>query len=58
MLKYWPQIIALCIMFGDLMGGALMDGKDKEGKYSFWVEAIIVSIEFFILYMGGFFNER
>ena len=50
------QIMMLVLLSLNLLMGAHFHGKERTGKYSFWITALSVAIYTSILMTGGFFN--
>lgn len=50
------QIIMLVLLTSNLILGAHYHGKERTGKYSFWITLISVGIYFTLLMTGGYFN--
>jgi hypothetical protein len=50
------QIVMLVLLSLNLLMGAHFHGKERTGKYSFWVTTISVAIYMSLLITGGFFN--
>ena len=50
-----PQIIVLCLMFGEIILAAAKHGEDK-GEFHVGKSLLSVTIIFLLLYWGGFFN--
>ena len=50
------QIIMLVLLSLNLLLGAHFHGKERTGKYSFWVTLISVATYFTLLITGGYFN--
>jgi hypothetical protein len=50
------QILMLVLLSLNLLMGANLHGKERTGKYSFWVTSISVAIYMSLLITGGFFN--
>lgn len=50
------QIIMYCLLSLNLLLGAHLHGKPKEGNHSFWVTIISTGLYFVLLITGGFFN--
>jgi hypothetical protein len=50
------QIIMVVLLALNLLFGAHLHGKERTGKYSFWVTSISVAIYMSLLITGGFFN--
>ena len=50
------QIIMLVLLSLNLLLGAHFHGKERTGKYSFWVTLISVLIYLTLLITGGYFN--
>lgn len=50
------QIIMVILLSANLLLGAHYHGKERTGKYSFWVTLTSVTIYFLLLFHGGFFN--
>ena len=50
------QIIMLVLLASNLFLGAHYHGKERTGKYSFWITLISVVIYFSLLVSGGYFN--
>lgn len=51
----WPQIVILVMLAIMLLMGAANDGKPRE-DYKFGFILINVCLEFFLLWMGGFWH--
>lgn len=51
-----PQIIVISIMVMNLGMYLVLDGKPKEGKYSFLLECVSFVLLMGLLYWGGFFD--
>ena len=52
----WPQI-TLIILYTLSLGISIeRHGKNKTGRYNFWIDLIASIIVFTILYIGGFFK--
>ena len=50
------QIIMLVLLSLNLVLGAHFHGKERTGKYSFWVTLISVFTYLTLLITGGYFN--
>ena len=50
------QIIMLVLLGINLLLGANEHGKEKTGKYNFWISAISVGLYLTLLITGGFFK--
>ena len=50
------QIIMLLLLTLNLLIGSHYHGKERTGKYSFWVTLISFGIYFTLLMTGGYFN--
>ena len=50
------QIIMLVLLVSNLLFGAHFHGKERTGKYSFWITLISVVSYFTLLMTGGYFN--
>jgi len=50
-----PQIIVLCLMFGTIILNAAKHGEERDG-YNVWWAIFGITIQFFILKWGGFFD--
>lgn len=50
------QIIMLVLLSLNLLLGAHFHGKERSGKYSFWVTLFSVFCYFTLLLTGGFFK--
>ena len=50
------QIIMLVLLALNLLIGAHFHGKERTGKYSFWITLISVAVYFSLLVSGGYFN--
>jgi hypothetical protein len=53
-----PQIIMIVWIALSLGVALARHGEYHDGKYNFFVTLIVVIIEIFVLYRGGFFTGR
>jgi len=51
-----PQIIILVLFAINLLVNANMHDKPRTNKYNFFTSLISISLNFLILYWGGFFK--
>ncbi len=51
-----PQITLIVIMSINMLAGAYLHGKPKQGKYNFLHTVLNAIITISILYWGNFFN--
>lgn len=49
-------IIILVFLALNLLAGAYMHGKPRQGKHNFLLTLVVTLINFALLYFGGFFN--
>lgn len=54
----WPQIVWISVIAVSLLLNARDHGKPKEGKHNFFIGLVVLSIQLFLLIMGGFFNGK
>lgn len=50
------QIILLALYGVSLLCSANLHGKEKKGKYNFWLNFTSAAITLSLLYWGGFFK--
>ena len=51
----WPQVIFICLFFGDIVLSFVKAGEQK-GEYNPIATIIAVAVEVWILAAGGFFK--
>jgi len=52
----WPQIVIIVLLAMDVGLYLANHGKDKIGKYNFWIALISDGIFATILWLGGFWR--
>ena len=58
MIQYWPQLTYLALIIFSLGITLEQHGKPKKGNESIWVSLTACALTLWLLYEGGFFNER
>jgi L-asparagine transporter-like permease len=51
-----PQIILVALLFIDLLIAANKHGKQKTGKFDFWVTFTSTATIILLIWWGGFFD--
>jgi hypothetical protein len=50
-----PQIIMICLLFGDFLISVIKNGEPRKGKYSVGISIVSIAVYTGILIWGGFF---